>query len=81
MLDYLGQFSAPGMVREYLEAADRKEVDKREVQLADVEKQPADSEGGFLSRLDDLPYFSSITAVGEFLCTDFMPAIALSFDL
>jgi hypothetical protein len=30
VLDYLEQFSAPGLVREYLEAADRKEVDKRE---------------------------------------------------
>jgi site-specific DNA recombinase len=46
VLDYLGQFSAPGLVREYLEAADRKEVDMREAELADAEKEMADSEGG-----------------------------------
>jgi site-specific DNA recombinase len=61
VLDYLGQFSAPGLVREYLEAADRKEVDKREAQLADAEKQLADSEGGFLRRLDDLLKRNKIT--------------------
>jgi hypothetical protein len=61
VLDYLGQFSAPGLVREYLEAADRKEVDKKEAELADLEKQLADSEGEFLRRLDDLLKRNKIT--------------------
>jgi site-specific DNA recombinase len=54
VIDYLGQFSAPGLVRQYLEAADREEITKREARLRDIEKQLADSESGFLKRLDDL---------------------------
>ena len=61
ILEYLGQFSAPGLVRQYLEAADHEEIGKRERQLKIVEKQLTDSEGGFLSRLDDLLKRNKIT--------------------
>ena len=54
ILEYLGQFSNPELVKQYLEAADRKEIERREVELHDVERQLADSEIGFLRRLDDL---------------------------
>jgi hypothetical protein len=54
ILGYLGQFSNPELVKQYLEAADRKGIERREVELHDVERQLADSEGGFLRRLDDL---------------------------
>jgi hypothetical protein len=54
VLDYLGSFSDPAVVKQYLAAADGEEVPKREAQLRGVEKQLAGSEGGFLKRLDDL---------------------------
>jgi site-specific DNA recombinase len=54
VLEHLGQFSDPKLVAQYLAASDRKEIERREVELRDIEKQLADSENGFLKRLDDL---------------------------
>jgi hypothetical protein len=59
--DYLGRFSDPQLVMQYLAAADREEVTKREAQLRDVEKQLVDSEGDFLRRLDDLLRRNKVT--------------------
>ncbi|MFC2020826.1 recombinase family protein [Chloroflexota bacterium] len=54
ILEYLGQFSDPKMVKKYLSAMDRKEFDKHEKELHQVEKRLADYDSKFLSRLDDL---------------------------
>ena len=54
ILEYLGQFSDPGKVREHLAAAEREELVQREAELRDVEKRLADLEAQFLHRLDDL---------------------------
>ncbi|MFC1941180.1 recombinase family protein [Chloroflexota bacterium] len=54
ILEHLGQFSDPKLVREYLSAIDSKELEKHEKELYQVEKRVADYEFGFLSRLDDL---------------------------
>jgi len=54
ILEYLGQFSDPKLVREYLSAIDRKELEKREKELHQVEKRLAEYDSEFLSRLDDL---------------------------
>ena len=54
ILEYLGQFSDPEKVREHLTAAERKELERYEVDLHDVEKRLADLEAHFLQRLDDL---------------------------
>ena len=54
ILEYLGQFSDPGKVGEYVAAADRKELERCEAELRDVEKRLVDLEAQFLQRLDDL---------------------------
>ena len=54
ILEYLGQFSDPLLVQEYLSAIDIKELEKHEKELHQVEKRLADYESKFLSRLDDL---------------------------
>ena len=54
ILEYLGQFSDPQLVKEYLSAIDRKELEKHEKELRQVEKRLADYDSKFLSRLDDL---------------------------
>ncbi len=54
ILEYLGQFSDPQLVREYLSAMDREEVEKHEKELHQVEKRLAEYDTKFLSRLDDL---------------------------
>jgi site-specific DNA recombinase len=54
VLEYLGQFSDPQLVREYLSAVDQKELENREKELRDVEKRLGDIESDFLVRLDDL---------------------------
>ena len=54
VLEYLGQFSDPQLVRDYLAAIDQKELERHEAELRDVEKRLADFEARFLTRLDDL---------------------------
>ena len=54
VLEYLGQFSDPQLVRDYLSAVDQKELVRREAELQDVEKRMADFDNQFLKRLDDL---------------------------
>ena len=54
ILEYLGQFSDPVKVREHLIAVERKELERHEVELRDVEKRLADLQDLFLQRLDDL---------------------------
>ncbi|RJQ41540.1 MAG: recombinase family protein [Dehalococcoidia bacterium] len=54
ILDYLKQFSDPKLVKEYLAASDRKEVERREAELCEVEKRLADYEAQFFVRLNDL---------------------------
>jgi site-specific DNA recombinase len=54
VLEYLGQFSDPQLVREYLSAVDRKELEAREKELRDVEKRLKDIDSSFMVRLDDL---------------------------
>ena len=54
ILEYLGQFSDPKMVKEYLSAMDWKEFEKHEKEIHQVEKRLADYDSKFLSRLDDL---------------------------
>ncbi|MFC1952629.1 recombinase family protein [Chloroflexota bacterium] len=54
ILEYLGQFSDPQLVREYLSAMDGKELEDREKELHQVKKRLADYDSKFLSRLDDL---------------------------
>lgn len=54
ILEYLGQFSDPEKVRECLEAAERKELERYEVELHNVERRLVDLEAQFLQRLDDL---------------------------
>jgi len=54
ILEYLGQFSDPQLVRKYLSAMDRKEFEKHEKELLHVEKRLADYDSQFLGRLDDL---------------------------
>ncbi len=54
VLEYLGQFSDPQLVKEYLVSMDRKEFEKNEKALRQVEKSLEDYDARFLSRLDDL---------------------------
>lgn len=42
------------MVREYLSAMDKKELEEREKELRQVERRLTEYESGFLARLDDL---------------------------
>lgn len=54
VVEYLGQFSDPQLVRDYLAAIDQKELERHEGELRHVEKRLADLEARFLTRLDDL---------------------------
>jgi len=54
VLEYLGQYSDPQLVRDYLSAIDQKELERHETELRDVEKRLADYEARFITRLDDL---------------------------
>ncbi|MFC2038765.1 recombinase family protein [Chloroflexota bacterium] len=54
IVEYLGQFSDPELVREYLSAVDLKEVKKYEKELSQIEKRLTDYDSNFLGRLDDL---------------------------
>jgi site-specific DNA recombinase len=54
VLEYLGRFSNAELVKQYLDAADREELMKLEAQLHGIERRLADSESGFLKKLDDL---------------------------
>jgi hypothetical protein len=50
----LGQFSGPVKVRGHLVAAERKELERHETELVDVERRLADLDVQFMRRLDDL---------------------------
>lgn len=52
ILEYLEQFSDLEKVRDYLAAAGRAEIERREAELRDVEKRLADSDSQFLQHLD-----------------------------
>lgn len=54
IIEYLGTFSDPKLVQEYLSAMDRKEFQEREKELTQVEKRLAEYNSGFLARLNDL---------------------------
>ncbi|MFC1954804.1 recombinase family protein [Chloroflexota bacterium] len=54
ILEYLGKFSDPQLVRDYLSTMDMEEVEKHEKELHQVEKRLADYDSKFLNRLDDL---------------------------
>ena len=58
ILEYLGQFSDPKMVKEYLSAIDHKELEKHEKELRQVEKRLADYDSRFLSRYFKVSFFS-----------------------
>jgi len=53
-LKYLGEFSSPTRVRQYLAVAERQTTEKYEVELKGVEKRLADLDTEFLTRLDSL---------------------------
>lgn len=52
ILDYLSQFSDPELVKQHMDAAERKDLDRKQVELKDVTKGLADLEGQFLKHLD-----------------------------
>ena len=52
ILDYLGQFSDPELVRQHMEAAERREVEKREAELDEVTRGLDELESQFLKHLD-----------------------------
>jgi site-specific DNA recombinase len=54
ILEYLGEFSNPIKVRQYLAAAEKQDTEKYEVELKRVEKRLADLDTQFLTQLDGL---------------------------
>lgn len=54
ILKYLGEFSNPNKVRQYLATAEKQDTEKYEVELRGVEKRLADLESQFLTQLDSL---------------------------
>ena len=52
ILEYLGQFSDPEKVREYITAAENQEIKRKEEELKVVEKRLADLDIQFLQRLE-----------------------------
>jgi len=54
ILEYLGQFSNPEIVREHLSTMERKDLERYESELSQVEKRLADLDAQFTKRLDDL---------------------------
>mgnify|MGYP001313550355 CR=1 FL=1 len=53
-MEYLGEFSNPSKVREYLAAAEKQDTEKYEVDVKRVEKRLADLDAQFLTQLDGL---------------------------
>ena len=54
ILEYLGQFSDPDLVRKHIESAERSRFQQREAELRSVQKGIADLEAQFLKHLDIL---------------------------
>lgn len=54
ILEYLGQFSDPEIVREHLSAVERKDLKRYESELLGVEKRLAELDAQSMKRLDDL---------------------------
>ena len=54
VIGYLGQFSDPSKVREYLLASERRDLEQHESDLKDVEKRLSTLKAQFLERLDGL---------------------------
>jgi len=54
ILKYLGEFSDPIRVREYLAITEKQDSEKYEVELKQIDKRLADLEAQFLSQLDGL---------------------------
>ena len=54
ILEYLGEFSNPLKVRQYLAAAEKQDTEKYEVELKRVGKRLADLDTQFLTQLDGL---------------------------
>ena len=52
VLDYLSQFSDPELVRQHMEAAERREFEQKETELKEVTKSLSDLEVQFLKHLD-----------------------------
>ena len=52
VLDYLGEFSDPELVKQHLAIGQAKELEHKEVELAGVSRALADLEGQFLQHLD-----------------------------
>ena len=51
MLEYLGQFSDPELVKQHIEAADREEMSTRELELKDVEAGLVELDAQFTQNL------------------------------
>ena len=54
ILEYLGQYSDPDLVKDHLAAAEKKEMELRETELKQVERGLTDLEGQFTQHLDYL---------------------------
>ena len=54
ILEYLGQFSEPDLVKDHLAAAEKKEMELRETELKQVERALIDLESQFTKHLDYL---------------------------
>jgi hypothetical protein len=54
ILEYLGEFSNPIKVRQHLTTAERRDTEKYEVELKQVEKRLAELEAQFLAQLNGL---------------------------
>ncbi len=54
ILEYLGQYSDPDLVKDHLSAAEMKEMQRRETELKQVERALSDLEGQFTKHLDYL---------------------------
>jgi hypothetical protein len=54
ILKYLGEFSDPLKVRQYLAMTEKQDTEKYEVELKGIEKRLAELEKEFLSQLDGL---------------------------
>ncbi len=52
ILGYLAQFSDPELVRQHMEAAERKEMEQSEAELKEVQKGLSDLEAQFVRHLD-----------------------------
>jgi site-specific DNA recombinase len=61
ILEYLGEFSSPIRVREYLASAEKHDTEKYEVELKGVEKRLEDLDAQFLTQLEGLLRRKTIT--------------------